>query len=105
MSLTATQFPNARMDTLYAGCSADLQDPCLVCFEGDCIHLAYEFDGASAVYSGSSLAPGHYRLESVDGKGQATLHQLPDSRQMVGSWEEGGEQGVWRIDLNEPADS
>ncbi len=105
MSPPSTLFPNARMDTLYEQCSADLQDPCLVSIDENTIQLSYEFDGVSAVYSGSSLAPGHYWLESADGKGQANLHHLPDSMQMVGSWRESGERGTWRIDLNEPAES
>jgi hypothetical protein len=105
MSLPSTRFSNARIDTLYEGCSADLQDPCLICFDDNTIQLSYDFDGVSAVYSGSYLAPGHYRLKSADGKGLATLHHLPGSRQMVGSWTESGERGVWRIDLNEPTES
>lgn len=103
MTPTGTLFPNARMDTLYNGCDADLQDPCAVRIDGDHIHVEYEFDGERTVYAGKALAPGHFCLQTEDGTGKATLHQLPGSQYLEGSWVEEGERGMWRIEL-QPAD-
>lgn len=103
MDRTGTFFPNARMDTLYNGCDADLQDPCAVRIDGDLIRVEYEFDGERTVYAGKALAPGHFCLQTEDGAGKATLHQLPGSLFLEGSWVEEGERGMWRIELHEPA--
>lgn len=103
MTPTGTLFANARMDTLYNGCDADLQDPCAVRIDGDQIRVEYEFDGERTVYLGKALAPGHYRLQTEDSRGHATLHQFPGSLTMEGSWVEEGERGMWRIELHEPA--
>lgn len=103
MTPTGTLYPNARMDTLYYGCDADLQDPCAVRIDGEQIRVEYVFDGERTVYVGKALAPGHYRLQIEDGNGQATLHQFPGSTHLEGAWVEEGERGMWRIELHEPA--
>ncbi len=41
---------------------------------------------------------GHYRLQGVFG-GSATLHLCAESALLEGSWEEHGQQGMWRIYL------
>lgn len=103
MDLFGTLYPNARMDTLYNGSDADLQDPCAVRIDDTQIRLEYDIGGERTVYLGRALAPGHFILETEDGTGRATLHQFPGSLYLEGSWVEAGERGMWRIELHEPA--
>lgn len=98
-----TLHPNARMDTLHYGCDADLGDACSVRLDDVRIRVEYALDGELTVYEGRAIGPGHYCLESPQVEGHATLHQVPNSRYLEGAWVEGGERGMWRIELLEPA--
>ena len=103
MNLFGTLHPNARMNTLYYGCDADLDASCAVRIDDHQVRVEYEADGTLNVYEGRAIAPGHYRLESPETKGHATLHRFPGSCYLEGAWVEGGERGMWRIELLEPA--
>lgn len=102
MTLSGQLYPTARMDTLYNGCDADLQDPCAVRIGEHEIRIEYAFDGEPTVYVGQAIAPGHYRLDREGGGGHASLHRFPGSSILEGSWVEEGERGMWRIELQEP---
>jgi hypothetical protein len=103
MTLFGTLFSNARMDTLYNGSNADLSDRCAVRIDDTQIRIEYTFDDERTQYEGRAIAPGHYRLECPERNGYATLHRIPDSSILEGSWIEDGERGMWRIELHETA--
>jgi hypothetical protein len=102
MTTHCTFHPNARMDSFYEACDPDLGEPCSVRIDDVHIRVEYEMDGTRTAYEGRAIVPGQYRLESPEVKGHATLHQVPGSYCLEGSWAEGVERGMWRIELHEP---
>ena len=76
--------------------------PCEVRISSGEIAVSYDGDTGPVTYSGKEVAPGHFKLEVVQPvRGRATLHQMPGDSVLEGWWIEEGEQGMWRIDLNE----
>jgi hypothetical protein len=99
----STLYPTARMDTYYNGSGADLNDPCAVRLTHERIYLEYVLDGERVVYEGRALSRGHYELTCEEWEGRATLHRIPGSVFLEGSWVEQGVHGMWRIQLGTPA--
>ncbi len=74
--------------------------PCEVRIDAGQIFVSYEDTDGPAVYTGTELSPGHYKLELPAKKGRATLHYDESDDRLEGSWIESGYEGMWRIDLN-----
>jgi len=76
---------------------------CEVRVEGESIFVSYENNGAPNVvlYEGKAKGPGHYYLECHNPKARATLHCFENSKILEGWWEEGGEDGMWRISFTD----
>lgn len=90
----------SRMNTLYY--SADVaaeNNRCVVKLEGERILVEYESDGCIYQYQGSEMGAGHYHLTCAENGGRASLHGFTDSAFLEGSWVEGGERGMWKIQL------
>jgi hypothetical protein len=67
------------------------------------IAVSYADEG-EVVYEGTEDAPGHFRLACKAVNGRATLHRFPDGDMLEGFWTEGGNRGMWRIQLNDDAE-
>lgn len=69
---------------------------CSVSTHRDELRIEYEDDGIVA-YAGLKQGSGHYRLTCPEREGSGTLHCFPEEKDLVGFWEERGEEGMWRI--------
>ncbi len=61
--------------------------------------ISYENEAGWVNYKGMDLGHGHYLLTAPAVNGRAFIHHLENSDILEGSWEEDGEQGMWRIHL------
>lgn len=92
-------WKNCTMSSYYA--DGLVENPCVVKIDGGKIVIEY-MDGSNRLtFAGTELAPGHFKLEATTHRGSATLHRFPDDDILVGWWVEEGQQGLWRIDLDE----
>lgn len=91
---------DAKMDTYHAG-GVEFDWACVVRIDADMVVIEYESNDGRCVYRGHSVGEGHYRLQAVDFKGDATLHRFPSGSILEGFWVEEAQQGMWRIRLNE----
>lgn len=69
------------------------------------IAVSYESDSGRCLWLGSENGDGHYVLGCEELRGRASLHRFGDGLVLTGYWEESGERGMWRIELEEPSDS
>jgi hypothetical protein len=99
--MTMSDWQKATMDNFYfsPGDEPDLDDECLVRFDAGSITLKYDDDGEPVVWRGTEIAPGHFKLQSPEVDGNATLHRFPNGPTLIGEWVEDGQRGVWRVDL------
>jgi hypothetical protein len=65
------------------------------------IAISYKDEGQTVVYNGDELEPGHFKLQSNDVVGRATLHRFASADVLEGHWVESGSQGMWRVQLIE----
>ncbi|MCB9629761.1 MAG: hypothetical protein H6725_20515 [Sandaracinaceae bacterium] len=89
------QFDDSEMVTLYESAHEADREACAVRFDGDVIVVSYQ----DVVYRGKAIGEGHWRLRSVDPRGEATLHRIAEGLFLEGYWQEDGLQGMWRIEL------
>lgn len=103
-----TVWAHSQMTTLfYSADDAWENYSCIVEINSEHILVKYMEDGVQVLYKGTNFGDGHFQLESVQTKGNATLHRHParndthisDSDILEGSWSEGGCRGMWRIRL------
>jgi hypothetical protein len=96
-------YRNSRMYTAY-GPAYDEGRPCDVRIGDGSIVVSYPDEEGPAgfvVYEGNEVASGHYALMAQAVNGTATLHKIPNEDILEGSWVQGGDEGRWRIDLEE----
>ena len=86
------------MTTLYHSADASDDWPCIVKIEDNKILVEYDYEGITQ-YKGEDHGDGHYSLTSDDVSGKASLHMFPEASLLVGSWNEGGNRGMWQIKL------
>jgi len=94
-------WKDARFDAFYYDAKADTDEPCEVILNDSELTVSYwdEDINGYAIYKGKEVASGHFELTAPMVNGRATLHRLPEALLLVGSWEENGERGMWRITL------
>ncbi len=87
---------NAKMTWCSFGKERDYQqkDACSVILHEGSIMISY----GDAIYKGERVGKGHYILSKQPGDGRATLHKIPYENVLEGSWEEYGQQGMWKIE-------
>jgi len=90
------------MTTLFYS-DGDVDDKCEVNISEEKIVLSYfdkDFNGY-IIYSGEVVGDGHYKLECKEVNGKGTLHRFPNGKRLEGFWVQDGEEGMWRIELND----
>ena len=96
-------YRNSRMYTGYGPAYGEGR-PCEVRIGDGSIVVSYPDEEGRAgfvVYEGNEVASGHYALMALAVNGTATLHKIPNEDILEGSWVQGGDEGRWRIDLEE----
>ena len=75
--------------------------------DGRFIAVSYIDDnGVPTVYEGSEEgSSGHFNLRRPDSRGRASLHRSADGAPLEGWWREDRNEGMWRITLDELANS
>ena len=75
---------------------------CVVRITGTEIVVEFEGDGPNVWhrYVGEEEGEGHYHLICPELNGTATLHRFKDVDVLEGHWKEGGEIGMWTIELS-----
>lgn len=98
-----SKWNKSRYDIFHYDDKADRNEPCEVILHDGELTISYEADDGPGytVYKGRETSPGHFELTAPDIQGYATLHRLPDADLLVGDWLEGGEKGMWRIELDD----
>ncbi|MBU2807576.1 hypothetical protein HF285_04675 [Acidithiobacillus ferrooxidans F221] len=67
------------------------------------IVVSYEDDDGVVIYRGNNDGSGHFSLEAPERNGRASLHRfIPNGNFLEGYWIEGGNRGMWRIELGQP---
>jgi hypothetical protein len=95
-------YKYSTIDTYYSVQAMDRGHRCEVKIEGDAIAVSYKTEGRYVVYEGQQIGSGHFSLDWREPSGgRATLHQVPNENTLEGWWMENGEEGMWRIDLEE----
>lgn len=95
-------WKNARFDSFYYDAAADTNEACeVILSDGGELTISYRDDDLDgyAIYKGKEIAPGHFELTAPMVNGHATMHDFPGAELLVGSWDEDGERGMWRIEL------
>jgi hypothetical protein len=96
-----TVYKNSKADLYYAD-GVTHGESCQVRIgEDGSIALSYQGDSGPVVYEGKEIEAGHYVLKAASVNGQATLHKVPNEDVLEGWWLEAGNEGMWRIDLDE----
>ena len=93
-------FDRALMDT-YCADGIYFDHPCKVRIDEEMLVIEYLNESEQCAYRGHSSGQGHYRLQGVHTKADATLHRFADAKILEGFWAENGEQGMWRIRLSD----
>lgn len=95
-----TVFDASVMIALQAGELEEDVKPCVVTLTENTITVEYFLDG-QVTYSGDidPNHPGHYFLTAPMAHGEATLHRIPNTDTLEGSWKEAGFKGYWKIEL------
>ena len=90
-----------EMENFFPSADPSEKWPCEVRTGDGKIVVSYEEEeiGGYALYEGSEIAPGRFRLKCENPKGTATL-SLVNGR-LEGSWIESGETGMWAIDAED----
>ncbi|ESY01396.1 hypothetical protein [Mesorhizobium sp. LNJC405B00] len=96
-----TVFKNCTMTMFTAEGEWDWGDSCEVRISDGSIAVSYRDDGQLVVYEGPELEPGHFKLQFSAMNGRATLHRFAGADILEGHWIEGGNQGMWRIQLDD----
>lgn len=92
-------WKNSKMTTLYYSADpASVDCPCVVKIDDNEILIEYEDDGIRQ-YRGRNDGTGHFVLYAPDIDGKGSLHMFPEAIILRGSWTEGGERGMWSIQL------
>lgn len=97
------RWENCKADIYYQdGTEATLGDAGYdVRIDENEIVVSYKDEDGHVVYKGVNNGNGHYELVAPERSGHVTLHQLPDSDALEGSWVEDGQRGMWIIYLDE----
>jgi hypothetical protein len=90
-------FKNSSMDTFLQG----EQSTCEVQLSTSEIVVTYDDGQGPITYKGREVGPGHFMLESQETGGKGSLHRIPNTEWLEGSWIEGEREGMWRIKLSE----
>lgn len=95
-------WENCKLEVLYySNDVADTNWPCTVRIDDGSILVEYDNDGLCQ-YVGENDGSDHFELIMKEGGiGRATLHRVPGTAVLEGSWVEDGERGMWRILLPE----
>lgn len=91
-------FQESKMDVYHAG-GVDFDWPCKVRLDDEMITIEYMHGSELCVYRGYASGAGHFRLQAVGFRGDATLHRFPEGPILEGFWIEEAQQGMWRIRL------
>ena len=91
-------WKNCTMTTLFHSAQVSSDWPCIVKIEGNKILVEYDDDGF-VQYNGTDQGNGHFLLKSDEVRGKASLHMFAGATLMVGNWTEGGDRGMWQIQL------
>jgi len=67
--------------------------------EGEELLVTYFDDRGPVVLAGRGDGGGHFALTGRSRPRTASLHRAGEARELVGSWEEGGERGYWSVVL------
>src|SRR5262245_17892701 len=96
-----TVYRNSTMELFSAGDQWD--HPCEVRIGNGSISVSYEDGGIIVVYEGPEIEPGHFKLTANGNgvSGRATLHRFTDADVLDGWWLENGNEGMWRLILDE----
>ena len=95
-----TLWNNCTMTTLYHSADASHDWPCVVKIDDKKILVEYQYEGDALVqYTGTDQGNGHFKLAADKAFGKASLHMFPGADLLVGNWHEGGNRGMWQIQL------
>jgi hypothetical protein len=94
-------YRNSKADMYYAD-GVERNEPCEVRIgEDGSIAVSSQAEDGPQVYEGKEINSGHFTLECARKRGRATLHRVPGENVLEGWWLEGGEEGMFRIELDE----
>lgn len=97
-----TVWHNGSMDTYTQEDDFFCNHACEVRISGGTIAVSYIGEEIGVVvYEGTEVEPGHFRLTAPSVEGRATLHRFRDDNVLEGWWHEGGDEGMWRITLDD----
>jgi hypothetical protein len=94
----AAVFKKSLIDS-YTSEGVDKNYPAQVRLDESSVSVSYEGGDGIVVYEGNKTEHGYFRLHCLRTGGRATLHLIPEDDILEGSWLQGGEEGMWRIDL------
>lgn len=96
-----TIWKHSQMETYFADQTVSNKWPCEVRIGNGKIVVSYESDGF-VTYEGVDDGTGHFELKNSNNvRDRATLHLTVEKDRLEGSWIEEGQEGMWRIDLEE----
>lgn len=99
----------AEMETFFAGAEPSAITKCEVRMNGDAIVVSFDDDdgaGRKVVWSGREVGSDRWLLTCTQPTGRAALSRSAmDPNALEGSWVEGGERGMWVIDLQADEDA
>ena len=91
---------NTWKHLLLASDYREIKGKCQVRIDGNKIVVSYEQPDGLTVYEGEEFTAGHFRLTCARKGGRAMLHRAPGENVLEGSWTEGEDRGMWRIQLS-----
>lgn len=95
-------WKNSVVHTYYGDDNTMDTDHCEVTIGDGRMSVRYEYEpGKFQTYDGPEVGEGHFNLIAKVDEGKASLHRIPHSRILEGWWAEDGNEGMWRIILNE----
>lgn len=92
-----TIWNESRITSIYYDDRVASQYPCVVRITGS--EILVEYESGTVQYVGKDASNGHFELTAKGFAGRATLHMFPNSKKLEGSWVEGTDMGMWKIDL------
>jgi hypothetical protein len=92
-------YRSSLMSYLHYGDATDVD--CEVVLAEGRVAISVRLDVGYDVYEGDERGVGHYSVTLVGGGGGGTLHRMPGSDMLEGSWWQGRERGMWRFQLIE----
>jgi hypothetical protein len=99
-----TRYKNCRMLCAFMDGSGIEELTCNVTLDEKQIAIDYFYDGEASTWRGKEVSPGHYSVwdVKVPGSSVGTLHCMPNSNILEGTWVETAEvtyKGFWEIRL------